>query len=44
VATYADVDDLSADVGFKPRTPIASGIKKFVEWYRQYYTIRSTCE
>jgi UDP-glucuronate 4-epimerase len=37
VATYADVDDLTADVGFKPSTPIASGIQRFVEWYRQYY-------
>jgi len=37
VATYADVDDLTADVGFKPRTPIASGIQKFIEWYREYY-------
>jgi UDP-glucuronate 4-epimerase len=41
VATYADVDDLSADVGFKPQTPIRSGIQQFVEWYRQYYTDRS---
>jgi UDP-glucuronate 4-epimerase len=38
-ATYADVDDLMADVGFKPRTPIAEGIRKFVEWYREYYGI-----
>ena len=37
VATYADVDDLTADVGFKPRTPIASGIQSFIEWYREYY-------
>jgi UDP-glucuronate 4-epimerase len=36
-ATYADVDDLTADVGFKPHTSIASGIQKFVEWYQQYY-------
>lgn len=41
VATYADVDDLTADVGFKPRTPVASGIQQFVAWYRQYYTDRS---
>jgi UDP-glucuronate 4-epimerase len=40
VATYADVDDLTADVGFKPRTAVASGIKRFVEWYRQYYGYR----
>jgi len=36
-ATYADVDDLIKDVGFKPTTPIEEGIKKFVEWYREYY-------
>jgi len=36
-ATYADVDDLTADVGFKPQTPITTGIQQFVEWYKQYY-------
>ena len=36
-ATYADVDDLIKDVGFKPTTAIEEGIKKFVEWYREYY-------
>ena len=36
-ATYADVDDLMRDVGFKPSTPIEEGIRKFVEWYQDYY-------
>jgi len=36
-ATYADVDDLTADVGFKPQTPITTGIQQFIEWYEQYY-------
>jgi UDP-glucuronate 4-epimerase len=36
-ATFADVDDLSADIDFKPATPIAEGIRRFVEWYRDYY-------
>jgi len=36
-ATYADVDDLKKDVGFKPSTSIEDGIKKFVDWYRGYY-------
>lgn len=36
-ATYADVDDLMKVVGFKPSTPIEKGIKKLVEWYRNYY-------
>ncbi|MDY7000447.1 MAG: NAD-dependent epimerase [Thermodesulfobacteriota bacterium] len=35
-ATYADVDDLGADVGFRPNTPIEDGIGKFLDWYREY--------
>jgi UDP-glucuronate 4-epimerase len=38
-ATYADIDDLTRDVGFKPGTPIETGIKKFVTWYRDYYRV-----
>jgi UDP-glucuronate 4-epimerase len=37
VATYADVDDLIKDVGFKPGTLIETGIKRFVEWFKAYY-------
>ena len=36
-ATYADVDDLMEDVGFKPDTPIEVGIKHFVEWFKEFY-------
>jgi len=36
-ATYADVDDLMKNVGFKPAMPIEEGIKRFVAWYRNYY-------
>ncbi len=36
-ATYADVDDLVRDVGFRPATPLEEGIRRFVEWYRAYY-------
>jgi UDP-glucuronate 4-epimerase len=36
-ATYADVDDLIKDVGFKPGTPIETGIKRFVGWFKEYY-------
>ena len=36
-ATCADVDDLMRDVDFKPATPIADGILRFVEWYRSYH-------
>jgi UDP-glucuronate 4-epimerase len=38
-ATYADVDDLIRDVGFKPATPIEEGVQKFVEWYREYHGV-----
>lgn len=36
-ATYADVDDLIKDVGFKPTTHIEDGLEKFVKWYKDYY-------
>jgi len=38
-ATYADVDDLMKEVGFKPATPIEEGVRRFVDWYRHYYRI-----
>jgi len=38
--TYADVDDLMRDVGFKPSTTIEEGIAKFVEWYKDYYGVK----
>ena len=37
--TCADVDDLVKDVGFKPRTPIETGISNFVDWYRNFYNV-----
>lgn len=36
-ATFSDVADLERDVGFKPKTPIATGIRRFVDWYLQYF-------
>lgn len=36
-ATFADVDDLTRDVGFKPSTPIAEGVKRFIAWYKEYH-------
>ena len=39
--TYADVDDLQNDVGFRPSTPIETGIARFIEWYQDYYQIAS---
>lgn len=37
--TYADVDDLTEAVGFKPQVPIEVGLPKFVDWYRNYYGV-----
>lgn len=37
--TYANVDALINDVGYKPDTPIEVGIKRFVEWYREFYKV-----
>ncbi|MBT4876860.1 MAG: NAD-dependent epimerase [Desulfobacula sp.] len=36
-ATYADVNDLIKDTGFKPSTSIVDGINNFVKWYKKYY-------
>ena len=38
-ATFADVDDLMRDVGFKPATTIEQGIERFLAWYREYYRV-----
>jgi UDP-glucuronate 4-epimerase len=35
--TAANVDDLVADVGYRPDTPVEVGVRKFVDWYRSYY-------
>ncbi|HEX21901.1 MAG TPA: NAD-dependent epimerase/dehydratase family protein, partial [Chromatiales bacterium] len=37
--TYADVQDLVADVGYKPETTVEDGITRFVDWYRDYYKV-----
>jgi UDP-glucuronate 4-epimerase len=36
-ATFADVDALDRWVGFRPATPVAEGVRRFVDWYRDYY-------
>jgi UDP-glucuronate 4-epimerase len=38
-ATYADIDDLKQDTGFKPSTSLEAGLKKFAEWYGVYYGV-----
>ena len=37
--TYAEVQDLVTDVGYKPETTVEDGIARFVEWYRGYYKV-----
>lgn len=36
--TYADVTDLERDIGFRPTTPIETGMERFVGWYKSYYS------
>jgi UDP-glucuronate 4-epimerase len=36
--TYADVEALVADVGYKPNTSVDQGIEQFISWYKEYYT------
>ena len=38
-ATYADIDDLVRDVGFSPATSIEVGVGRFLDWYRDYYSV-----
>ena len=35
--TFADVEDLKNDTGYKPTTSVEDGIKKFVDWYLEYH-------
>jgi UDP-glucuronate 4-epimerase len=37
--TFADVSALEAWTGFRPRTPVKEGVKRFVQWYREYYPV-----
>lgn len=37
--TFADVADLVADVGYKPTTPVETGVARFIAWYRDYYRV-----
>lgn len=38
-ATGADVSRLERDVGYRPGTPVEVGVKRFVDWYREYYKV-----
>ncbi len=37
--TYADTTPLEKDFGFKPNTPLREGLRKFAEWYKDFYKI-----
>lgn len=37
--TFADVDALQDAVGFRPSTPIETGVQRFVNWYRDYHNV-----
>lgn len=39
LATFADVDDLTRDVGFAPSTDLKTGLSKFYEWYKDFYRV-----
>lgn len=40
VTTYADVDALGQEIGYRPATTIEQGVAKFIEWYRDYYNYK----
>ncbi len=39
--TWADVEDLVEEVGYRPATPVEEGVRRFVEWYREYYGVKA---
>ena len=38
--TWADVEDLVTDVGYRPATPVEQGVRRFVDWYLDYYKVK----
>ena len=38
-ATYADIDDLMRDIGFRPDTTIEEGVHRFIAWFRDYHSL-----
>ena len=38
--TWADVEDLARDVGYRPSTPVEEGVRSFVDWYLDYYKVK----
>ena len=40
--TWADTEDLAADVGYQPSTPVEEGVRNFVDWYLEFYKAESS--
>jgi UDP-glucuronate 4-epimerase len=40
-STYADVNDLIEDLGYKPKTPIEIGISNFIDWYLDFFEVKN---
>jgi UDP-glucuronate 4-epimerase len=38
--TWADVEDLARDIGYRPSTPVEEGVRSFVDWYLDYYKVK----
>ena len=38
--TWADVEDLVANVDYRPSTPVEEGVRSFVDWYLEYYKVQ----
>jgi UDP-glucuronate 4-epimerase len=38
--TFADIEDLVRDVGYRPSTPVEVGVRRFVDWFCEYYGYR----
>ncbi len=43
ISTYADIEDSRRDLQFEPVTPIEAGLRKFVDWYREYHAKAAPC-
>ena len=41
VTTYADIEDIKNELGYSPQTSVKDGIRNFISWYKQYYTLKS---
>lgn len=39
LATFADIDELTMETGYRPETPIEEGLHHFVKWYKDYYSM-----